>query len=127
MDKDARFPNEGNWELRYSGSSYGHEHAHCKQGGGSIPYCSDQNPQSPCCTRQSTPHVPPYSEQQIVATIQQFWNSIVPIYKNDPAILYDPINEPYPPGFQNYFQDLNTEINTIRAISPNALLIVYGV
>ena len=97
---------------------------------GGLPYCSNESNNPPpnpnCIPSQDTLNNPPWTEQQKVTATQQFWNSVVPLYANDPAIVYDALNEPYAPAFTNYYQDLNTMINTIQKLNPKALVFVYA-
>jgi hypothetical protein len=90
------------------------------------PYCDQNNNAPPCWTSQDTPNNPPWTEQQVITAAQQFWQSIVPLYKNDPAILYDGLNEPVPPDFTNYHEDLSLMIDTIQSLNPRAVVFVYG-
>lgn len=99
-------------------------------GAGNI-YCASEGSNPPpnpnCLTSQATSNNPPWTEQQDIAATSQFWQSIVPLYKIDPAILYDALNEPYPPSFTNYHQDISEMIDIIQQLNPNALVFVYGI
>lgn len=56
-----------------------------------------------------------------------FWRSIVPIYKNDPAIMYDIWNEM--PGVSNHvlWKDFEERlISTVRAFAPHSLIFLGG-
>lgn len=57
--------------------------------------------------------------------IIQAWQSLAARYKNDPAVLYDTMNEPIAPS-PTYWSDIKTIIQTIQTINPRALLIAFG-
>ncbi len=84
-------------------------------------------PQTACIISQNTQNFPPLTEAQMTAAIVQFFQSIVPIYASDPAILYDAWNEPGYFGGPATVADNNTIINAIRVLAPNSLIFVYDV
>lgn len=92
--------------------------------GGVITHCppQDQGEQdfkaSPsAATRQESPfYIPP---------IVQAWQSMIPLYANDPAILYDAWNEPVV-SKPSYFQEMNKLIDTVQALNPRALVFVFA-
>jgi hypothetical protein len=93
-------------------------------------YCFKEGQNPPvnqnCITSQNTANTPPWNEQQVMTAIMQFWLSFIPSYTNDPAILYDALNEPYTTPFINIYDDLNQSINMIQQLNPKALVFVYG-
>lgn len=88
--------------------------------GGSIVYCSPQivDPQG-IVSQWANPH---FLDESLA-----FWNSITPIYKDDPAILYDIFNEmPIVTDFAlwKYLED--ALILTVRNIAPTSIIIFGG-
>jgi hypothetical protein len=53
-----------------------------------------------------------------------FWNSIVSIYKNDPAILYNDWNELHDITPATWLSVQTTLINAIRSINPRSLIVI---
>jgi len=53
-----------------------------------------------------------------------FWNSIVSLYKNDPAILYDDWNEMHDIDATSWLKVQTTLITTIRSINPRSLIML---
>lgn len=94
--------------------------------GNGVPYCSQNGAIPPCCTAQDTGNNPQWTETQKVTAAQQMWTSIAQLYANDPAILYDVLNEPTIQNFPNIQQDMNTLISTVRTYSSNAVIVVYS-
>jgi len=83
-------------------------------------------PQTSCIISQNTQNFPPWTEAQMVAAFVSFFQSFVPLYVNDPAILYDAMNEPTYWGQVATVADNNTVINAIRAIHSNSLIFVLA-
>jgi hypothetical protein len=89
--------------------------------GGTITYCPAQGELSDLDDA--------YPQQQFNAghLLDQtlaFWNSIVALYKNDPAILYDDWNELHDITASTWLTVQTTLITTIRAINPRSLIVL---
>jgi Cellulase (glycosyl hydrolase family 5) len=89
--------------------------------GGTITYCPAQGELSDLDDA--------YPQQQFNAghLLDQtlaFWNSIVSLYKNDPAILYNDWNELHDINAATWLQVHTTLIATIRAINPRSLIVL---
>jgi Cellulase (glycosyl hydrolase family 5) len=89
--------------------------------GGSITYCPAQLELSDIDDR--------YPQQQFNAghLLDQtlaFWNSIVPLYRNDPAILYNGWNELHDIDATSWLKVQTTLITAIRAINPRSLIML---
>lgn len=93
--------------------------------GGPITHCPSQNQGSKDYRANPNPTTALELEPNIAPNVQA-WKDVARLYANDPAVIYDALNEPLgikDPG--TYFEDMNTLINTIRAQNPRALVIVY--
>jgi Cellulase (glycosyl hydrolase family 5) len=93
--------------------------------GGAITYCPSQaepdkkNPPLPTSPQDiQTSHY--------LDATKQFWNSIVPLYVNNPAVLYDDWNELHDLDPQTWWEVQNELISTIRAIHPRSLIMLGG-
>jgi hypothetical protein len=93
-----------------------------------IPPCGGSNPN---CPSQAEPSDIDdlYPQQQFNAghLLNQtlaFWNSIVSLYKNDPAILYDDWNELHDITAATWLKVQTTLITAIRAINPRSLIVL---
>jgi len=89
--------------------------------GGTITYCPAQGELSDLDDA--------YPQQQFNAghLLDQtlaFWNSIVALYKNDPAILYDDWNELHDITASTWLTVQTTLITTIRSINPRSLIML---
>jgi len=94
--------------------------------GGPITLCPTQNQGSKDYRANPNPTTALELETNIAPNVQA-WKDIAKLYANDPAVIYDALNEPL--GIKDpstFFEDMNTLINTIRAQNPRALVIVYG-
>lgn len=93
--------------------------------GGTITFCPSQNQARKDATQSSDP----FLRGDNIAPLVQAWTDLSTLYANDPAILYNVWNEPTPQVVANpstFVADMNTLINTVRAHSPQSLVIVYG-
>lgn len=89
--------------------------------GGAITYCpaqveptdiDDNNPQQQ------------FNAGHLLDQTQAFWTSIVSLYKNDPAILYNQWNEIHNLTASSWLAVQRTLITTIRAINPRSLIVL---
>ena len=63
------------------------------------------------------------TEAQEVAQVVSFFQSFIPLYSSDPAMLYNAWNEP---TYTNTIDDNNTIINAIRALKSDSLIVVFA-
>jgi len=94
--------------------------------GGQVTHCPSENQGSKDYRANPNPTTALELETNIAPNVQA-WKDVARLYANDPAVIYDALNEPL--GIKDtrtYFEDMNTLINTIRAQNPRALVIVYG-
>jgi hypothetical protein len=88
---------------------------------------SVKTPVTVCITSQDTLNNPPWTDAQIISATNTFYDSFIPLYQNDNALLYDAINEPrYVPAVTDPTTVSNAIINHIQTLAPNALIFVYG-
>jgi hypothetical protein len=93
--------------------------------GGPITHCPSQNQGSKDYRANPNPTTALELVPNIAPNVQA-WKDVARLYANDPAVIYDALNEPL--GIKDartYFEDMSTLINTIRAQNPRALVIVY--
>jgi hypothetical protein len=76
-----------------------------------------------CIIAQDTLNNPPWTDAQKITAATMFFQDFIPRYQNDPAMLYDALNEPY--TFADEYGALNTMINVIRSLT-NSLVFVYN-
>ena len=91
--------------------------------GGSITFCPSQN------TPADNPL--PTSPQDVwtghfLDVTRQFWSSIVPLYANNPAVLYDQWNELHDVNPQTWQAIQNDLVATIRVLNPRSLIMLGG-
>lgn len=93
--------------------------------GGTITMCPSQNQGSKDYRANPNPTTALELEPNIAPNVQA-WKDVAKLYANDPAVIYDALNEPLAiKDSRIFFEDMNTLINTIRAQNPRALVIVY--
>ena len=93
--------------------------------GGIISFCPPQNQEDP--TKTPLPMNPrDVKTGHYLDQAKAFWKSIVPLYVNDPAILYDQWNELHDLDPQTWWEVQNELISTIRAIHPGSLIMLGG-
>jgi Cellulase (glycosyl hydrolase family 5) len=89
--------------------------------GGSITYCPAQAEPSDIddyFTQQQ------FNAGHLLDQTLAFWTSIVSLYKNDPAILYNDWNELHDIDATSWLQVQTTLITAIRAINPRSLIVL---
>jgi hypothetical protein len=91
--------------------------------GGTITYCPMQSEPSDI---DNTFPQQQFNAGRLLDHTLAFWNSIVPLYKNDPAILYNDWNELHNIDATSWLKVHTTLINTIRSINPRSLIMLGG-
>ena len=89
--------------------------------GGTVTYCPSQGELS------DTDDVYPQQQFNAGHLLDQtlaFWNSIVSLYKNDPAILYDDWNEMHDINAASWLSVQKSLIAAIRSINPRSLIVL---
>ena len=85
-------------------------------------------PVTACIPAQNTMNNPPWTQAQIVTSIQNFYTSFIGIYGSDPAILYNAINEPT--VAVNFFTDTiaanKAVLGTIRGLTSQSIIFVHA-
>jgi hypothetical protein len=89
--------------------------------GGSITYCPPQAVPSDIHTRNLQMQ---FNAGHLLDQTLAFWQSIVPLYKNDPAILYNDWNEMSGINALSWQKVQITLITTIRSINPRSLIML---
>jgi hypothetical protein len=96
--------------------------------GGQVTFCPSQNQGSKNAAQH--PSDPALQQQlangQYIDAAVQMWTSVAQLYANDPAILYDSWNEMHDISPQTWQRNENVLINTIRAQSPRAVVLLGG-
>lgn len=92
--------------------------------GGSVKFCPAQD--QAVRDYQANPNAQTAKELETnIAPGLQAWTDLAKLYANDPAVLYDALNEPTLKDLPTFFKNMNTIIDTIRAQNPRSLIIVY--
>lgn len=89
--------------------------------GGSITYCPAQGEPSDIDDGNLQQR---FNTGHLLDQTLAFWRSIINLYKNDPAILYDDWNEMHDINAQSWFKVQVTLITTIRSINPRSLIML---
>lgn len=89
--------------------------------GGTITYCPAQG--EPSDLNDANPQLQ-FNAGHLLSQTLVFWQSIVSLYKNDPAILYNDWNELHDLNAASWQQVQTTLITTIRSINPRSLIIL---
>ena len=89
--------------------------------GGAITYCPAQG--EPSDLDDAYPQQQ-FNAGHLLDQTLTFWNSIVALYKNDPAILYDDWNELHDITASTWLTVQTTLITTIRGINPRSLIML---
>lgn len=89
--------------------------------GGTITYCPAQG--EPSDLDDASPQQQ-FNAGHLLDQTLAFWNSIVALYKNDPAILYDDWNELHDITASTWLTVQTTLITTIRALNPRSLIML---
>ena len=89
--------------------------------GGTITYCPAQGELSDLDDAHPQQQ---FNAGHLLDQTLAFWNSIVALYKNDPAILYDDWNELHDITASTWLTVQTTLITTIRAINPRSLIML---
>ena len=89
--------------------------------GGSVTYCPAQG--EPSDIDDANPQQQ-FNAGHLLDQTLAFWQSIVSLYKNDPAILYNTWNELHDLNVSAWQQVQTTLITTIRSINPRSLIVL---
>ena len=89
--------------------------------GGAITYCPAQT--EPSDIDDNFPQQQ-FNAGHLLDQTLAFWKSIVPLYQNDPAILYNDWNELHNIDATSWLKVQTTLINTIRSINPRSLIML---
>jgi hypothetical protein len=91
--------------------------------GGTITFCPAEDQGEQDYKKNPNPTTALELEQNI-APGEQAWTDLAKLYANDPAVIYDVLNEPT--GYPNLYRDSDTLINIIRSQNPRALVVVFA-
>ncbi len=89
--------------------------------GGAVTYCPAQG--EPSDLDDANPQQQ-FNTGHLLDQTLTFWNSIVSLYKNDPAILYDDWNELHDINAASWLSVQKTMIAAIRSINPRSLIML---
>ena len=89
--------------------------------GGAITYCPAQG--EPSDLDDANPQLQ-FNAGHLLNQTLVFWQSIVSLYKNDPAVLYDDWNELHDLNAASWQQVQTKLITTIRSINPRSLIML---
>jgi len=89
--------------------------------GGTITYCPAQA--EPSDIDDNHPQQQ-FNAGHLLDQTLAFWNSIVPLYKNDPAISYNDWNELHDIDATTWLKVQTTLINTIRSTNPRSMIML---
>lgn len=89
--------------------------------GGSITYCPAQAEPSDLDDGNLQAQ---FNAGHLLDQTLAFWKSIVPLYQNDPAILYNDWNEMHDIDAPSWLKAQTTLITTIRSINPRSLIML---
>src|SRR6202049_1169174 len=89
--------------------------------GGTITYCPAQGEPSDI---NDTYLQQQFNAGHLLDQTLPFWNSIVSLYKNDPAILYNDWNELHDINATSWLSVQKTLITAIRSINPHSLIVL---
>jgi len=89
--------------------------------GGTITYCPHQGEVSDLNDSNLQQQ---YNNGQLLDQTLPFWKSLVSLYQNDPAILYNDWNEMHDINAQSWRAVQTTLITTIRSINPRSLIML---
>ena len=90
-------------------------------GGGTITYCPASAESSDI---DDTHPQQQFNAGHLLDQTLAFWHSIVSLYKNDPAILYDDWNELHDITTASWLSVQTTLITTIRSINPRSVIVL---
>ena len=91
--------------------------------GGTITFCPSEDQGEKDYKANPNPTTALELEQNI-APGEQAWKDLAKFYANDPAVIYDVLNEPT--GYHNLYRDTDTLISIIRAQNPRSLIVVFA-
>jgi hypothetical protein len=83
-------------------------------------------PITSCNPSQNTQNFPPWTQDQHVTSLQNFFTSFVPLYQHDPAIFYNAINEPAGWPWTDVVAANKQVLSTIRGLQPDSLVFLYN-
>jgi Cellulase (glycosyl hydrolase family 5) len=89
--------------------------------GGTITYCPAQGELSDLADVNPQQQ---FNSGHLLDQTLPFWNSIVSLYKNDPAILYNDWNELHDINATSWLSVQKTLITAIRSINPRSLIVL---
>ncbi len=80
------------------------------------------------CSTEEGPAISPQDHETYLPRAVQGLTDLAKLYANDPAVIFDVWNEPagLKISQQEYLQDMNARINTVRTYAPRSLVVVFS-